>query len=491
VSLTRRDLLVRGALTAAALSAPSLPAPAAAPRPLERDGSGKKVVVLGAGLAGLSAAWELTEAGHDVTVLEAQTRAGGRVQTFREPFTDGLYVDTGASEIPASHELVRRYVDLFGLELIPWLDPRLASLASVFHVKGRRVRSDAGTGLPWELTAAEREMGNMGMIVDYYHSAVGEIGDPKAAGWPPPELARFDDVTVAELIRGRGASEDALKMLGVQFFLDLPADGMEETSALYLLRDSLLTPGGSEILKLKGGMDRLPRAFAERLSERIVYGAQAVAIEHRADGAEVVFERGGRRQRLAGDYLVSAIPFSLLRFVDVSPAFSPPKMRAIAELAYCSNSRLFLQTDRRFWLDEGLSGFAYTDLPIKYVFDSTNGPAERRGLLEVYTSGLEARRFNLLDDEAAVEYALSQVEKVHPAVREHFEGAAVKRWDEDPWARGAYSYFRPGQGLDLLPHVAPPEGRVHFAGEHASSYPHWMQGALESGLRVAGEINAA
>lgn len=88
-------------------------------------------------------------------------------------------------------------------------------------------------------------------------------------------------------------------------------------------------------------------------------------------------------------------------------------------------------------------------------------------------------------------FALSQLEQVFPGIREDFERGVSKSWDEDPWARGAFAYFRPGQMLSLLPHIARPEGRVHFAGEHTSPWSGWMQGALESGLRAAREINKA
>lgn len=489
-AINRREL-VRGAFATAALAAYPFelrPAPA---RPLERGDGGRRVVIVGAGLAGLVAGWELTRAGHDVTLLEAQTRPGGRVHTLRAPFSDGLHVDLGASELPDSHKRVRHYVDEFGLELMPWLEPRLGSLASVFHLGGRRIRSDAGERLPYELNAEEREMGNMGMLLKYYHFAVEALGDPQAAGWPAGEVAAWDRMSVADLIRSRGASPDALKALKIQFFLDLPANGVEETSALYLLRDSRLTPGGVAIHKIKGGMDRLPLAFASRLRDRIYYGARVVRIEHGPDGAEAVFEQGGRLERLRGDHLICAVPFSLLRLIEVSPPFSAAKRRVIAELPYCSNSRLFLQTRERFWIDEGLSGFGYTDLPIKYIFDSTSDADARRGMLEVYTSGPEARRFDNLSEAESLDYALTQVERVHPRVREYFEGGAVKCWDEDRWARGAYAYFRPGQMAELLPLVPVAEGRVHFAGEHASAYPHWMEGALQSGLRAAEEINEA
>src|SRR5262249_39769839 len=112
-----------------------------------------------------------------------------------------------------------------------------------------------------------------------------------------------------------------------------------------------------------------------------------------------------------------------------------------------------------------------------------------RGILESYTAGPQARLMASMKESERIGTTLAGVEKIYPTIREYFEGGASHSWDEDEWARGAYTWFRPGQMTSLLPHIARPEGRVHFAGEHASNWPGWMQGALEAGNRVAREIN--
>src|SRR5215204_4115864 len=124
--MKRRDFLQQAVITAAALSAPPLKTFAAS-QGLQRRGAPKKVVVIGAGLAGLSAAYELSHAGHDVTVLEARTRPGGRVYTLRDPFAEGLYAEAGATRIPNHHHFTIKYAELFGLTLDPF-EPDLPSL---------------------------------------------------------------------------------------------------------------------------------------------------------------------------------------------------------------------------------------------------------------------------------------------------------------------------------------------------------------------------
>lgn len=488
--ISRRSF-VTGAASMAALAASPLYRPEVAPGPLSPPDKKKKVIVVGAGLAGLSAAWELQQQGHDVTVLEASRRPGGRVYTLRGVFSDGLYADAGAVEVVGHHDFTMRYIKLFGLALEPWLSEELASLPMAYHVEGKKYVPGRGEKWPLEVTPEEKTLGRPGMMEKYFSFAVEELADPTAPGWPSANLARYDQMTVAELMRSRGASENAIKTLAIRDFLDLPAQGVEQTSALWLLRDEKLNPTGSEILRIRGGGDLLPKAFAERLADRIIYGTPVVRIEHGPREITVVLQRAGRQERMTADFLVCAIPFSVLRHLEVSPAFSAAKHKAIHELSYGDCDRIYVQTRRRFWVEQKLSGFACTDLPIKYVFDATPPTKSPRGLLDCYSSGPNCASFRNLPSEERVNAAVQHLEKVFPEIRAEVEGGVVQSWSEDPLARGAYAYFRPGQTMTLLPHIAPPEGRVYFAGEHASPWPHWMQGALYSGNRAAQQINEA
>ncbi len=114
-----------------------------------------------------------------------------------------------------------------------------------------------------------------------------------------------------------------------------------------------------------------------------------------------------------------------------------------------------------------------------------------RGILKSYITGPSARRVTALKEDERISFVLQHMEKLFPGAQEHVEGGASKCWDEDQWSRGDYCWFKPGQMTSLLPHIAGPEWRVHFAGEHTSAWICWMQGALESGNRTAREVNEA
>ncbi len=451
---TRRELLKAAILPAVAVSVRGAGVPP------------KKILIAGGGLAGLSAAYELARAGHEISVFEARDRPGGRVLTLRDSFADRQYAEAGAETFNETHDFVARYVQELHLETLPaW---NYGKLASVRFVGGARAASNAA------------------LLRKYVQPLVKEIGDPLAPGWPSEELLRdFDQVSMAELLRRRGASAEEIASLALDYSDDWD-NGTGPDSALCLLRDEAIARKGRS-LRIRGGNDQLPKALARSLGDRIHYRTTLRRIEQNAKRVTITVETSGRRSQVSGDCLICAIPFPVLQSVQVSPAFRAEKQRAIRELSYNSVTRVYVQTQTRAWLDQGLSGFATTDLPIGTVWDCAEGQPGARGILECYTSGERARRLAAFSEPQRIRTAVENLEKLFgPA---GYEKSVSIVWDSDPLARGAFAWFKRGQMSTLLPHIATREGRVFFAGEHTSPWFGWMQGALQSGNRVAEEVN--
>jgi monoamine oxidase len=492
--LSRRTFLKGSLFATAALAATQRPAssgsPAAAPQPASPAPRGprRRVIVVGAGLAGLAAAYELTQAGHEVTVLEARSRAGGRVQTLREPFADGLYVEAGAATVHDTHDLTIHYARLCDLPLDPI--PHSPG-ATLYQVRGRRIVESAesvaspGHEIPFDLTPEEKALGRRGIRERYLHPLLLQAGDTTAPGWPGPEIAELDRASFAELLRRRGASPGAISLLRMGF-PDLLGDGADAVSALDLLRETAQRAAAKQSFAVRGGTDRLPLALAARLTDRIQYGSPVARIEQDATAVRAVVKAGDTHRTLSADYLICTVPFPVLRSVEIVPPLPVEKRRAIAELQSTSVARVFLQTRSRFWEPQGLSGLVLTDRPWS-VFPRTPDPASRRGILESYSAGVEARRIAKIR-ESPLLLTVREAAAVFPELPDQFEGGAAKLWDEDEWARGAYTWFKPGQMRSLLPLIGRGEGRLLFAGEHASNHPGWMQGALASGVRAAREV---
>src|SRR5262245_16337645 len=326
--MRRRDFLTTSAFAAAVLPFVDPFARAGDVQALTRRGPAQKVIVVGAGLAGLCAAYQLTRAGHEVLVLEAQRRAGGRVETLRD-FAEDLCAETGATRIPDHHHFALKYVKEFGLEL----DPFLAPGAPVYHLRGQRLVVRPGDKPEWPaaLTPEERELGVAGINEKAYGGLVSRIGDAASHAWTPPEDFReYDRLTFTELLRRQGLSEEAIHLRRVA------SGGWDDTvprerdSALRRLRTIALESPDAVYYKIRGGNDRLPRALAGRLAGQIRYGCPVVRIERGGDAEiRVIWNEPGGTQSQSAARVVVAVPFTLLRRIEIVPPFSEEKTRAI------------------------------------------------------------------------------------------------------------------------------------------------------------------
>lgn len=438
------------------------------------------MVILGAGLAGLAAGWELKHAGHDVIILEAQLHPGGRVHTIREGLSDDLYAEAGAGRIPRTHTVTMEWVKYFGLELEPF---RPDALAEVALLKGKRVKIPPDKPLdmsvvPLDLTTEERNIGLTNLAQHYYGDMARRVGMQVREDWQT-DVAPLSRVTMADFLRQRGASEDAIHYMLL---------GFEDESALDYIRDSGAHDFEPVKFKIKGGNDQLPRAFAAKLSDVIHYGCAVEHIEQGKNGVRIACRRAGTMDQLQADAAICTIPYPVLRRIAVTPEWSPSKRKVIDNLYYGPCVRSTYQVSRRYWEDEGLNGFGTSDKRFE-VWHPTHGKPGTRGLLQAYNYEGYARQLDALIETARVEQMIGDMEEVHPGLRRHLEGVVTKSWATDPWQQGAYVVYQVGQ-LAWYHDICAPEGRVWFAGEHASPWCGWMQGAISSGVRAAREIHA-
>lgn len=485
ISIDRREFLRRGLFAAA--SVPFAPLRSwSLTQALPHATSPKKILIAGAGLAGLVAGYELTELGHDVTILEAQLRPGGRIQTVREPFSDGLYAEGGAARIPDNHDLTLHYVKHFGLTLVPFYPNKLDM---VYRLGGKRIRCRTWTDVdlsqvPLNLTNEERRLGMAGLYTRYLGDALNDIGDPRVPGWPSSSAQKYDGTTMTEFLKERGASHGAIELL------DYPYASAEDdpVSLLWTLRETWGLANETTRYKIEGGNDLLPKAFAEKLRTKIHYGSPVVRIEQDSNKVRAVVVQSQTHHTFEAERLICALPFPTLRRVEVQPAFSERRQRAVAELRYDSVTRVILQTRTRFWEKDGYNGFGCSDLP-QEIFHSTFDQPGTRGLLSSYMLTGVGQRAAAMDPESRIAFVAQEMEKVHPGLMDKLEGYYTKVWPADPWAGGAGSHSSPGQLSTFCVGLEQAEGRVHFAGEHISAWPYWMQGALQSGLRAAKEVH--
>lgn len=453
--------------------------------PLSGVLSSASVIVIGAGMAGLCAAYELRRAGCSVTVLEARREAGGRVRTRRE-FPDGLYVEEGATRFPVAHHLTMHYLREFDLPLIAFDRPdmghtlRIVSHDVEVHPWGQDAWPD---DLP--LHDHERALDLVGLHALYVAPLLDQIGDPLSSGWPSESVREhFDTVGFAELLRSQGASEGAIRALSLGFHV---GEGINSVSALWWLETMALDAGPRGAVKVEGGNDRLARAFVDRLGDAVRFGRVVRRIAHDSTGVSVHVQAPIGDETYRADYVVCTLPVPLVLDVSFEPPLSAPHIEALQSVPYASLSRVALQCRRRFWLDQGRPGFEDTDEEIAEVWDLTVGESGERGVLVAYSGGNEARRVTAMAEQERISYTAERLERLLPGLLDNLEGGVSICWDAEPFARGGGAWFRPGQsGLRHV--IAAPQGRVHFAGEATSPWPGWVQGALESARRATAEI---
>lgn len=448
-----------------------------------------KVLVLGAGMAGLTAAYELQRAGHDPYILEARQRVGGRVYTMREPFAPGLHAEAGAMRVPRAHLLTFAYINKFGLTVSPFA---MSNPKGFCYVYDQRYRIAEANANPDQLgfDVAAHEMGKA--ITQLWQETLAPIArrlqTEGEAAWPEI-IKQYDNYCTRDFLEANKWSEGAIEMFG----LLAGQEARMYTACTELLREEL-GRSFNDMVQIDGGMDNLPKAFLPALKDRIRFGAKVVAIEQEPESVTVYYVNYAGRQKITGDYAIVTIPFPVLRHIDVLPSFSHAKQRAIRQLHYDASAKIFLQSRRRFWEeDDGIfGGGTVTDLPIRSMYYPEHGRETGRGvLLASYTWAEDAQRWGSLTEAERITEALENVVRIHPQIAEEFEVGASKMWHEDEFAGGAFALFAPEQETLLQQSIIAPEGRIHFAGEHTSLTHRWIQGAIESGLRTALEIHEA
>jgi monoamine oxidase len=448
----------------------------------------RRIVVVGAGLSGLVIAHRLVQRGHDVLVIEATARPGGRIRTIRG-WPDGLHVEAGATHVLADPDLVQLLGEL-GVTSGPPVKRTPLSRVVIADGERRVYRPDE------EIPRRSRytEQLGFGELLEKYFAVARKIDDRmlRSMQWSG-EVAALDRVSAAEYVRGQGASAAFITDLGEMLTL---GDGAASISALEAARVLAAIDGERKLPlppvkgngRIAGGSDVLPNALAQRLGDRIAYTTVLERIDRTGPQLALAVRDRSGRHAIPAARVVLTMPFPVLRGIDVAPGWSPLKARAIAELGMTSVTRVWVASERRTWVERGEAGSADSELPMGRIRDETELQPGTAAVLGVYRTGADARRIAALEPAARIAALADDIARVHPGTASHLGRGDSVAWDAEPFARGAYAAFKPGQLTELLPAAMAPEGAIHFAGCGTSYRPGFMHGALASALRVLAEI---
>lgn len=472
---------------------------------LEGDPKGASVLVLGAGLAGLTAALELRQAGYKVKVLEFNNRAGGRNWSLRGgdtytelggatqkcEFDDGLYLNPGPWRIPFHHNGLLDYCKRLGVKLEPFQQLNHNAYlhsSKAFGGKPQRIREIKTDfqGHTSELLAKVVKKGDLDELVtkedrEVLLQALRSWGalDKDYAYKAGDRAAEFRGYA-KDPGGGLGAEPVPGQIIGLSDILQSRLWFGLTSFTLYEFQTTMFQP--------VGGMGKIGEAFAEQVGDLITYNAKVTKIDQNDKGVTAFYEdvkSPGIVQKATADWCVCTIPLTILSQIDIQVGSA--MKAAISAVPYASSVKVGLQFKRRFWEEDDVifGGISYTDLPIRQIsYPSTDYNSTGKGvLLGCYTwNGPNSYELTAMAPEERVRRAVEYGAQIHPQYKTEFEHGISVAWHRSPFTLGCAGDWTDEARKEHYDNLCQIDGRIVLAGEHASYIPAWQEGAILSSL---------
>jgi monoamine oxidase len=487
---TRRHFLK----TAAAVTAGAALAPIFTPR--SWAAASPRVVIVGAGTAGLTCAYRLQRSGIIARVIEASTRVGGRMFSLRNFFPDNQLTELGGEYIDTGHKELRNLAKELGLTVNDLYYDNGPNGHSYFF-DNRMIPSDA------DFIEMFRPVANA-ITADLQQMKVNN-----KIRYDSPHGREVDALNIREWFEKRGVTGLITKVLRAAYVGEYGLE-LDQQSALNLLleigeespADEFHIFGESdERFHIAEGNDSVPTRLAQRLQRDVEFGTHLEAIASEGNGFRLSVRRDQTSSEMRAEILVLALPFTILRELKVDVDLPEAKRRAIRELGYGTNAKLIAGCSRRVWeetsvgserFDTRSSGYTFTDLGFQCCWETSRGQPGTHAILTNFAGGDLGLHLNEGSLQNRAAKFMSEVDQIYPGTRDAFTGQAVRQhWPSSPFVRGSYTCYKPGQYSALADFVAKPVGNMFFAGEHTSvAFNGYMEGAVETGQRAAKEVLA-
>jgi len=489
MALSRRQFAISSSLMAAAPFVRSSKA---------RANEQVDVVIIGSGLSGLNAAWILSEAGLDVTVLEGADRIGGRAWTSDTTWRIGdedVPIELGCSQVGPSYA---RVIDaLERLQLETYQEDR-DLLPFAFHIDGHLISAD-----DWPDSVHNKTVGWEKPIlpVRFANALLSKFNPCKELDdWLDPRFSDYD-ISFYELFKQNGISSAGMRLAQAS----APGNDLHSFSCLNIFQERIR--GALEVefaersdgptsrvnavaiekwpKNIVGGSSCLPDAMAARVSREVHTNKLVSAIDMESNGADVRCMDGSRYR---AKYVISAVPFSVLRYINIWPSLQGPQLDATLNMGYTDTTRAHCRVKAPFWQEDGFapSLFSDTDIQMFWAIDNHKGDGEYRGMFVM--GGRSGQLVSTLPPEKASAYLVSRLEEIRPAAKGQVEVLKYHSWGRQPLQLGCRHRFKPGQVTAFANDMILPHTRLHFAGEHTRRLDYGMEAAMESGERAALEV---
>ncbi|MCM3127860.1 FAD-dependent oxidoreductase [Paenibacillus provencensis] len=465
--------------------------------------NGKKIIILGAGIAGLTAAYELGKAGYQCTVLEAKPFAGGRNWSIRKgttnqeiggtrqysQFGSDLYFNAGPMRIPQFHSTLE-YCREFNIPIEPFNN---------VNDSGYYYNENVGALSGQKITKRAAKADVRGYVSEMLAKAVNQSAldlpiTPEEKEKLVEYLRREGDLNADLFYRGSsrgGYKEEPGSRLDagvVRDPFDLKAI-LQSGFGNYFSNEY----GYDQQMMMfhpVGGMDMIVKGFEKRLGNRVKLNAPVTEIRQSADGVRVRFTQNRKEQEITGDYCICTIPLSVLR--NIPGDFSSSMKSAIQNARYASAGKIGLQFKRRFWEEDELlfGGNSLTNMDITQIYYPPTDYFGKKGiLLGYYVTGANADKLGSMSYIEREHHALNQGSKIHPQYKTDFENSFSIDWKKIKYQEGAWVSYNAEERAGIYKTLCQPDNRIYLAGDHISHIVAWQAGAIDSARAVVNDIH--
>lgn len=430
----------------------------------------KNIVIVGAGIAGLNAAYQLKKLGINATVYEATNRAGGRMFTLKNYFGNNLTADLGGEFVDANHEDIITLVKELGLE---FYDLRTDTLEKEMLYFNNKAKNLSAALQPYTAQLA-KDIATLPAELNYKNAA---------------QIEQFDKLSIKEYITGIGINGWLYNYLDVMLSREYGMEIDEQSSLNFLIMLDKATGDfyeEHEIYKIKGGSQHLTDAIYSKLKDSVKIKHQLISIKENNNQYQLSFRYNNNTVKVNADYLVLALPYSVLRSVKMDVAMPAEKRKCIDEFGYGKSSKFIMGMNSKPWRTINYQGYTFTDENFGCGWDSSHMQSDTKGSFTVFGGGKSADKIFENTQQQLIQNFIPGLNKAFPGAEKAFTKKSIKYcWGNQPFAKAGYTSFKKGQYSTIVGWEAVPVGNIYFAGEHVSGeFQGFMNGAAQTG-RIA------